>query len=54
MASPLARGLFQRAIGQSGGWFVPPAATRSTEALFLNGAEAQGVKMASDLEATSL
>src|SRR5208282_4709360 len=54
MASPLARGLFQRAIGQSGAWFVPPAATGSTEALFLKGAEEQGVRLASDLRAMSL
>jgi len=27
MASPLAQGLFQRAIGESGAYFVPPAAT---------------------------
>ena len=54
MASPLARGLFQRAIGQSGGYFVPPAATRSPEGLFLKGAEEQGVRLASDLGAKSL
>jgi len=54
MASPLARGLFQRAIGESGGYFVPPAATGSTEGLFLRGAEEQGVRLASDLGATSL
>ena len=54
MASPLARGLFQRAIGQSGGYFVPPAATRSPEGLFLKGAEEQGVKLASELGAMSL
>ncbi len=54
MASPLARGLFQRAIGQSGGYFVPPAATSSPEGLFLKGAEEQGVKLASELGAKSL
>ncbi len=54
MASPLARGLFQRAIGESGGFFVPPAATGSAEGLFLKGAEEQGVKLAADLGATSL
>ena len=54
MASPLARGLFQREIGQSGGYFVPPAATRSPEGLFLKGAEEQGVKLASELGAKSL
>ncbi len=55
MASPLAHGLFQRAIGESGAYFVPPAATGSNEKkLFLKGAEEQGVKLASDLGATSL
>ncbi|MGO9468317.1 MAG: carboxylesterase/lipase family protein [Isosphaeraceae bacterium] len=54
MASPLARGLFQRAIGQSGGYFVPPAATRSPEGLYLKGAEEQGVRLASELGAKSL
>jgi para-nitrobenzyl esterase len=54
MASPLARGLFQRAIGESGAWFVPPAATRFPERLFLKGAEEQGVRLASDLGAMSL
>ena len=46
MASPLARGLFQRAIGESGGFFIPPAATGSTAGWFLAGAEQQGVKFA--------
>ncbi|HLZ09357.1 MAG TPA: carboxylesterase family protein [Chloroflexota bacterium] len=54
MASPLARGLFQRAIGHSGGFFVPPAATRSPDGKFLKGAEEQGVRLAADLGATSL
>jgi para-nitrobenzyl esterase len=54
MASPLARGLFQRAIGQSGGFFVPPAATGSPEGKFLKGAEEQGVRLAAELGATSL
>ena len=44
MASPLARGLFQRAIGESGGVFIPPAATGSAATWFLTGAEQQGVK----------
>jgi para-nitrobenzyl esterase len=35
MACPLARGLFQRAIGESGAWLVPPGATRFPERLFL-------------------
>src|SRR6202162_644200 len=46
MASPLAHGLFQRAIGESGGFFIPPAATGSTAGWFLAGAEQQGVKFA--------
>jgi para-nitrobenzyl esterase len=54
MSSPLARGLFQRAIGESGAWLVPPAATRFPERLFLQGAEEQGVRLASDLGAMSL
>jgi para-nitrobenzyl esterase len=54
MASPLARGLFQRAIGQSGAYLVPPAATHSPEGLFLKGAEQQGVRLAADLGAMSL
>ncbi len=54
MACPLARGLFQRAIGESGAWLVPPAATRFPERLFLKGAEEQGVKLASDLGAKSV
>ena len=54
MASPLARGLFHRAIGESGGYFVPPAATHSPEGLFLKGAEAEGVKLAAELSAMSL
>jgi para-nitrobenzyl esterase len=55
MASPLAHGLYQRAIGESGAYFVPPAATGSNEKkLFLPGAEEQGVKLASALGAASL
>jgi para-nitrobenzyl esterase len=55
MASSPAHGLYQRAIGESGAYFVPPAATGSNEKkLFLKGAEEQGVKLASDLGATSL
>jgi para-nitrobenzyl esterase len=55
MASPLAQGLYQRAIGESGAYFVPPAATGSNEKkLFLKGAEEQGVSLASDLGAMSL
>jgi len=54
MASPLARGLFQGAIGESGGFFVPPAATGSVEKWFLPGAEQQGVKFAATAGAPSV
>ena len=54
MTSPLAHGLFQRAIGESGGFFVPPTVTGSAATWFLPGAEQQGVKLASDLGAPSL
>jgi para-nitrobenzyl esterase len=54
LASPVAHGLFQRAIGESGAYFVPPAATHSAKELFLKGAEEQGVKLVSDLGAVSL
>ncbi len=54
MACPLARGLFQRAIGESGAWLVPPGATRFPERLFLKGAEEQGVRLAAHLGANSL
>jgi para-nitrobenzyl esterase len=55
IASPLAHGLFQRAIGESGAYFVPPAATGSNEKeLFLKGAEEQGVRLASALGVKSL
>ncbi|HYK51455.1 MAG TPA: carboxylesterase family protein [Terriglobales bacterium] len=53
MASPLARGLFQRAIGDSGGFFVPPAATGSAADWFLTGAERQGVKFAAAVGVSS-
>jgi para-nitrobenzyl esterase len=54
MASPLARGLFQRAIGQSGGFFTPPTATGSPDDRYLKGAHEQGVRLASALGAASL
>ena len=54
MASPLARGLFQRAIGESGGFFVPPAATGSVERWFLAGTEKEGAKFAAAAGASSL
>ena len=52
MASPLARGLFQRAIGQSGAFFAPLAATDGS--FLIGAAEEQGVRLAADLGATSL
>jgi para-nitrobenzyl esterase len=54
MASPLARGLFQGAIGESGGFFTPPAATGSPDERYLKGAHEQGVRLASALGAMSL
>jgi para-nitrobenzyl esterase len=55
MASPLAHGLYHRAIGESGAYFVPPAATGSNEKkLFLPGAEQEGVKLASAVGAASI
>jgi len=46
MSSPLAHGLFQRAIGQSGGFFTPTAATGNSDRWTLKGAERQGVAFA--------
>jgi para-nitrobenzyl esterase len=54
MASPLARGIFQLAIGESGGFFVPPGATGSVEKRFLPGAEQQGMKFAATIGAPSV
>jgi para-nitrobenzyl esterase len=54
MTSPLARGLFQRAIGESGGLFIPPAVTGSAETWFLTGAEQQGVKFATVVGTSSI
>jgi len=49
MASPLSKGLFNGAIGESGGCFAPTYAP-----IPLADAEAQGVKLAATLGATSL
>jgi para-nitrobenzyl esterase len=49
MASPLSKGLFIRAIGESGGCFAPTYAP-----IPLADAEAQGVKLAATLGATTL
>ncbi|HEY2178967.1 MAG TPA: carboxylesterase family protein [Caulobacteraceae bacterium] len=51
MASPLARGLFQRAIGESGGVFEPISLAPNYS---LAGAERQGAAYAASLGATSL
>ena len=54
MSSPLAKGLFQRAIGESGGVFTPPAAVPGSKVLFLRGAEATGLEFQRQLGARSL
>jgi para-nitrobenzyl esterase len=54
MASPLAHGLFQRAIGESGGVFIPPSATPFKDSWYLPGNEKIGEKMAADLGADSI
>jgi para-nitrobenzyl esterase len=54
MSSPLAKGLFQRAIGESGGVFTPPAAVPGSKVLFLRGAEATGMVFQKQLGAKSL
>jgi para-nitrobenzyl esterase len=51
MASPLAKGLFHRAIGQSGGFFEP---VQIAPSYFLANAERDGEKYAASLGATSL
>jgi para-nitrobenzyl esterase len=51
MASPLAKGLFQRAIGESGGLFEP---FQLAPKFLLANAEAEGEKYAASLGATSL
>jgi para-nitrobenzyl esterase len=54
MASPLARGLFQRAIGESGAFFAPAAATGDPAGWTLGGAEQQGLKFATAAAAPSV
>jgi para-nitrobenzyl esterase len=54
MASPLARGLFHRAIGHSGALFTPPEATGDPDRWYLKGAEARGLKFAETLGAESI
>ena len=54
MSSPLALGLFQRAIGESGGVFSPAAAVPGSKYLFLKGAEETGLALQKKLGAPSL
>lgn len=54
MTSPLADGLFQQAIGQSGGVFIPPEASPAGATFLLKGAERQGEQLAAALGAHSL
>lgn len=54
MTSPLAQGLFQQAIGQSGGVFIPPEASPAGSTFLLDGAERQGLKFAAALSAPDL
>jgi para-nitrobenzyl esterase len=50
--SPLARGLFQRAIGESGAVFIPPEIAPSGAEFGLRGAELQGQRFAAALGAS--
>jgi para-nitrobenzyl esterase len=54
MASPLAKGLFQRAIGESGGTFEPPQISPAGAGFFLRGAQRDGVRSAASLGARSI
>jgi para-nitrobenzyl esterase len=54
MASPLARGLFHRAIGQSGGALSPPGKTDGGSMLMLDAAERHGRDFVRALDATSI
>ncbi len=54
MSSPLAKGLFQRAIGESGGVFTPLAAAPRSDVFLLRGAEATGLEFQKRLGAKSL
>jgi para-nitrobenzyl esterase len=54
MSSPLAKGLFQRAIGESGGVFTPPAAIPGSKVFFLAGAEETGSAFQKHFGAKSL
>ena len=52
MASPLARGLFQKAIGESGAFFTSGAGTLATPSLAAS--EQQGIKFGASIGASSL
>jgi para-nitrobenzyl esterase len=52
--SPLARGLFHRVIGQSGGVFIPPEIALSGNEFLLAGALAQGERFATAAGAPSI
>ena len=55
MASPLAKGLFHRAIAQSGGEFWPPERNKGLPGLSsLRDAEEQGAQLAAELGETSI
>ena len=54
MCSPLAKGLFQRAIGESGGTFEPAKISSAGAGFYLSGAEADGAKAAASLGAKSV
>jgi para-nitrobenzyl esterase len=49
MSSPLAKGLFQRAIGESGGTFEPAQISSAGAGFFLHGAESDGLKSEASL-----
>jgi para-nitrobenzyl esterase len=54
MASPLAHGLFQRAIGESGGFFIPPSATPFKDSWYLPGNEKIGEELEAKTDTKSL
>jgi para-nitrobenzyl esterase len=54
MTSPLTRGLFHRAIGQSGGAISPPGKTDGGSMLLLGGGEQAGLEFAKGLHARSI
>jgi para-nitrobenzyl esterase len=54
MSSPLAKGLFQRAIGESGGTFEPAQISSAGASFSLRGAESNGSKSEASLGAKSV